>query len=53
MFAQNMGSFAMARKIKAQSYCYGDGGANCEMSMGAVIARRVGGDRLCFSQDLP
>lgn len=51
MFAQNVASFAMARKLKQ---CNANivtvmGGANCESSMGAVIARNVPAIDFVFS----
>ncbi len=43
MFAQNVACFAMARKLKQRNpdIVTVIGGANCETSLGAVIARRV------------
>jgi len=43
MFAQNMASFALARKIKERNHDVVTviGGANCETTMGTVIARKV------------
>ena len=51
MFAQNVPSFALARKLKERN---GDlvtviGGANCESSMGAMIARNVEAIDFVFS----
>jgi ribosomal peptide maturation radical SAM protein 1 len=43
MFSQNVASFALARRLKARnpSLVTVIGGANCEASMGVVIARNV------------
>lgn len=51
MFAQNTASFAMARKIKQHNANAKTimGGANCETSMGAVIARNVEAIDFVFS----
>lgn len=51
MFAQNMASFALARKIKERNpdVVTVIGGANCEMTMGSVIARRVEAIDFVFS----
>jgi ribosomal peptide maturation radical SAM protein 1 len=51
MFAQNMASFAMARKVKARSADVLTimGGANCESPMGEEIARRVDAVDYVFS----
>ena len=51
MFAQNVSSFALARKLKERNdgVVTAMGGANCETSMGAVIARNVEAIDFVFS----
>lgn len=51
MFAQNLASIAVARKLKARrpDIVVVMGGANCETSMGGVLARNVGALDYVFS----
>ena len=51
MFAQNVASFALARKLKDRNpdVVTVMGGANCEASMGGVIARNVAAIDFVFS----